>query len=239
MKKLVIAHRGASGLVKFENTLDSFQKAIDLHCDAIECDVRKTSDDILVINHDERIDDLLIREHTYQELNNYTENKGYHFPTLIETLNLVKGKILIDIEIKEIGYEEKFLNEVLSILSINEFYVRSFYDKALVNIHKLNKEVRVILLTGMPKPKPYLKTRWSEVFPKRRLKRCNAIAVSPYYKEMILSYPKRLKKLGYPILVWTVNEKEDMEKYLPYVDGIVTNYPNILIDVLKEKGLDK
>ena len=41
MKKLVIAHRGASSMAR-ENTLEAFQKAIDLRADMIEFDVRRT-----------------------------------------------------------------------------------------------------------------------------------------------------------------------------------------------------
>ena len=41
MKKLVIAHRGVSSMAR-ENTLEAFQKAIDLRADMIEFDVRRT-----------------------------------------------------------------------------------------------------------------------------------------------------------------------------------------------------
>ena len=85
-------------------------------CDGIECDVRKTKDDILIINHNPNIGELIIKDHTYEELNNYTTSLGYALPTLIETLKLVKDKILIDIELKEVGYEEKIVDEILSIL---------------------------------------------------------------------------------------------------------------------------
>ena len=50
-KPLVIGHRGASGLVKFENSFEAFQKAIDIGCDGIECDViigAKTKDLVIL-----------------------------------------------------------------------------------------------------------------------------------------------------------------------------------------------
>ncbi|MBO7078809.1 MAG: glycerophosphodiester phosphodiesterase, partial [Bacilli bacterium] len=81
MKKIetkIVGHRGASGLVEHENTIEAFQKAIEIGCYAIECDIRKTKDDILVINHDPFIKDLVIEKHSYQELNDYTMSLGYH-----------------------------------------------------------------------------------------------------------------------------------------------------------------
>jgi glycerophosphoryl diester phosphodiesterase len=44
-------HRGARGLLP-ENTLPSFQKALDLGVDTIECDMAVTSDGVVVIYHD-------------------------------------------------------------------------------------------------------------------------------------------------------------------------------------------
>ena len=53
---MVIAHRGASALAPHENTLEAFQIAIDLKADMVEFDVRKTSDNILIVFHDGTID---------------------------------------------------------------------------------------------------------------------------------------------------------------------------------------
>ena len=55
MKMLKIGHRGAKGHVP-ENTLISFQKAIELGVDGIELDVHLTSDNHLVVIHDNTLD---------------------------------------------------------------------------------------------------------------------------------------------------------------------------------------
>ena len=64
----IVAHRGASWLVKVENTLDSFEKAIEVGSDMVEFDVRKTSDDILVVYHDKHLADYPIKLTAYDEL---------------------------------------------------------------------------------------------------------------------------------------------------------------------------
>ncbi|NKB92759.1 MAG: hypothetical protein GKR85_10920, partial [Candidatus Nanopelagicales bacterium] len=51
----VVAHRGSSQLEP-EHTLAAYLRAIDDGADALECDVRLTSDGTLVCVHDRRID---------------------------------------------------------------------------------------------------------------------------------------------------------------------------------------
>ena len=51
-KTKVWAHRGASGYAP-ENTLDAFQKAVEMGADGIELDVQMTKDGELVVIHDE------------------------------------------------------------------------------------------------------------------------------------------------------------------------------------------
>ena len=52
---LVWAHRGASGYAP-ENTLEAFQKAVEMGADGVELDVQLTKDGELVVIHDETVD---------------------------------------------------------------------------------------------------------------------------------------------------------------------------------------
>ena len=56
----VIAHRGASGMVGQDNTLESFQKAIEIGADMVEFDVRQTKDKVLIVHHDKNFADTPI-----------------------------------------------------------------------------------------------------------------------------------------------------------------------------------
>ena len=51
----IIAHRGASAAER-ENTLAAFRVARDLGADAVEFDVRRTADGVLVVHHDPAVD---------------------------------------------------------------------------------------------------------------------------------------------------------------------------------------
>ena len=55
----VLAHRGASAYAP-ENTVAAFERALAMRSDGIETDVRASSDGVLVLVHDERVDLSLV-----------------------------------------------------------------------------------------------------------------------------------------------------------------------------------
>ena len=72
MNTKIWAHRGASGYAP-ENTLESFELAIEQKADGIELDVQMTKDGELVVIHDETIDRTgngtgRVQDHTLKEL---------------------------------------------------------------------------------------------------------------------------------------------------------------------------
>src|SRR5256885_6345066 len=79
-----IGHRGAKGHAP-ENTISSFQKALDLGCDEVETDVWLTADGKLLISHDRPGPDASL--------------------TLAEVLDFCKGKMGVNVEIKCEGSE--------------------------------------------------------------------------------------------------------------------------------------
>ena len=103
----IVAHRGASGQPGVENTLESFQKAIELGVDMVEYDVRKTKDNVLVVYHDKNFADQPVSWYTYEEMEKEAKNRGFHVPLFVEVLELCNGKVFMDIEIKETGFENR------------------------------------------------------------------------------------------------------------------------------------
>lgn len=105
----VVAHRG-DWRNHPENSLAAFQECIDRGVDMIEIDLQLTSDSILVIMHDTKLDRTstgkgLISHHTYDEISKMRLYAGHgavatrnRIPTLKEVLELCKGKILINID---------------------------------------------------------------------------------------------------------------------------------------------
>ncbi|MDD4212842.1 MAG: glycerophosphodiester phosphodiesterase [Bacilli bacterium] len=231
----ITAHRGARGLVKHENTLESFEKAIEVGAHAIEFDVRKSADDILFIHHDAQIDDVTLSTLSYQEIIKLAQKHDYIPPTLEEVLLAMKHRIFMDIELKEMGYEEVFIDAILKHLEPHMFYIRTFDDSSIRAIKKVHPEVTVGLLLGVETPKHGVWTRLGELFPLARIIKTRCDFISPHYRLVKFAYAFRMHCLKKPVYVWTVNDESLMIKMIKkHVDGLVTDYPNIALNLLKK-----
>ena len=76
-----IAHRGFVNQCR-ENSIESIKNAIEHGFDMVEIDVQLTKDDIIILYHDIRIEDKLIKELTYSEIMRFV-----HVDTLDVVLN--------------------------------------------------------------------------------------------------------------------------------------------------------
>lgn len=88
---LLIGHRGAKAYEP-ENTLRSFQKALEMGANAVELDVRKTKDDQLVVIHDADVKKTtngkgLVNELTLEEIKSLSTEKARRFQHLRKLLN--------------------------------------------------------------------------------------------------------------------------------------------------------
>lgn len=110
----IIAHRGASGLA-LENTIESIQAALELRVDAIECDVRRTTDNKLVVIHDSntgRVSNtrLTVQNHTLAEIQAVKLKNGHHIPSLEQVFQLVNNQKPLVLDIKDGGIHHELLH---------------------------------------------------------------------------------------------------------------------------------
>ena len=230
MNPVIIAHRGASALAHHENTLEAFKIAIKLKTDYAEFDIRKTKDNQLIVFHDDEIRGSEISSLTYDKLCSITSKENYRVPLLSEVLELCKGKIKLDIELKESGYEKRVIDMVTKLYRYDEFMMKSFIDKTVKAIHDYDPYIKTGLLLGVKGAS--LKTRLHEYFPMTRIAACNADFVSPHYKLATPGFIKRMKLYNKPVYVWTVNRARLMGKCIyNNVDGIISDKPNVAIKV--------
>lgn len=102
-----VAHRG--GIVQGcpENTLNTYRKAIEAGLQVIEIDLRGTSDDGIVIMHDETVDRTTngcgrVGELTLADLKQLDAGNGERIPEYREVLECVSGSgVLLLLDIKE------------------------------------------------------------------------------------------------------------------------------------------
>ena len=239
-KTLNIAHRGFSGVYP-ENTMLAFEKAIEVGCDGIETDVQLTKDGVPVICHDEEVDRTTnstgrICDYTYDELMKLDAGikfgeqfKGLKIPTLREFLEFVKDKdIIINIEIKNsiIHYEgiEKITYDLIEEYNLKDRLIVSTFDHYSVRkCIRLNRKIKTGVLY------------WDCIFePYNYVQMVGANALHPEFNSITEEIVEKAHDNNLEVNVYTVNTKEDMKNMIDLkVDAIITNYPNILKDLLK------
>ena len=223
MKK--IGHRGASGYEP-ENTLISFEKAIDLNADGIELDVHLTSDGELVVIHDETIQRTFngkgaVNEFTLKKLKSFHSDKNQVIPTLIEVFDLVNRRCFINIELKGIG-TAKPVSDLINYYISNknwknsEFLISSFDWKMLEEFHLLNPKIRIGVLTE--------ESIENALAFAKKLK---AFSIHPDYQLLTKENVALMQENGFEVFPWTVNSEEAIQKIKSFkVNGIISNFPD-------------
>ncbi len=233
----IIAHRGFSGVAP-ENTLISFQKAIDTGADYFELDVHGTIDDQVVVIHDASVDrtssnDMKgkVSDMTYNDLTKVEvgyskkyKNKyeNLKIPTLRQALELAKGKIKVCIEIKAYGIEQEIMDIVNDLGMNDEVIMFSFYYQVLAKIRQLDKNIPILYLLG---------TADETTIDYAKVIDAQAIGVGSGTK-LTAAYINWAHEEGVEVWRYTVNSKEEMKTLMDMgLDGLITDYPDIALSI--------
>lgn len=203
-----IAHRGYP--VKYpENTLSSFQAAIDLGFTHMELDVHLSKDGIPVVMHDHTIDRMTdgtgeIRNYTFDELQLFTVGKEERIPSLEEVLFMAKDKIIVSIELKKTalykGIEEKVFNMIQKVGVVDQVYIISFNHKSLVKLRKISRDLELGPLVNKVKRSNY-----------RLLNQLDAKYFAVRYDGLKAKHIQKCKDMGVQLIAWKVNTLEHMQ----------------------------
>lgn len=218
---LVVAHRGASaGAV--DNSLDAFERAIAVGSDLIELDVRRTRDDQLIAFHDAAVGGRAIGALTRAEIGAAI---GHLPPLLEEVVDLARGRIGLDVELKEDGYVARVLTALGDTPGV---VITSFLDDVVREVRQTAPpELRAGLLVGVGRTRQVVKTRLSELSPVPRARACGADLVAMHYALATLGALRRTAEAGLPVFVWTVNDEVQLRRFLadPRVEAVITDVP--------------
>ena len=220
---MIIGHRGDGG-DEPENTLKSFEKAIELGVDMVELDVHLTKDGHLVVIHDRKTDRTTgdkgpVSEDTLAEIKSLDAGEGEKIPTLEEVIELVDQRVPINIELKAIGTAEKVCEVIKFYVAegwnYSDFMVSSFEHNELHRFSELCPEVRIGVLMG---DVPLGYAEYAE--------RLGAYSANIALEAASPKFVEDAHRRGIKVFVWTVNEPEDITlmKRLG-VDGIITDFP--------------
>jgi glycerophosphoryl diester phosphodiesterase len=224
-RPLIIAHRGSHDH-STENTLSAFEAAIALKADLIELDVRCTQDRVLVVHHDPAIQNLFIEDLTWLQV----QRLKPEVPTLEQAIACCKGRIRLDIEIKEPGYEVEVVQE-LEQLSVKDFVITSFYLSVIRSVREMSADITLGFLMNQET----LISLNEEPLMGKFLQAMKIAFVAPHW--LILDSPLLTQHLSdtWPYWVWTVNDSETMQRLCqnPRIQAIITDRIDLAIRLKK------
>jgi glycerophosphoryl diester phosphodiesterase len=239
---LVIGHRGASAHAP-ENTLAAFDLAIKHQADAIEFDVKLSSDNQVVVIHDSSVDRTTnghgkvanMPLSALQELDAGVKfsNKfiGEKIPTLINVFEQFGKRILMNVELTNYSTPfDRLVNEVIKLVKYynleDHIIFSSFLPGNLNYAQKILPEVPCGLLAY---------SGWMGLYQRKFGWKIKYQALHPYIKEVDQTLVEALHNAGKRIHVWTVNGDEKLRSMLALkVDGIFTDDPGMLRRILEQ-----
>lgn len=240
---IIIAHRGASAYAP-ENTLASFEKAIEMGAVVIETDVHQTKDSVVVIMHDLSVDRTtngkgLIKDISSKDFKQLfvtsseveKQKERINPPTLEEAIQLINGRCKLLIELKKgNSYYPNIEKHIVDLIDKYKAHswistIHSFEKEPLINIAKRDSSINLQKLIVFNLP--LVSFNFDKHFNKDDFK--NWEGVNVYYKFCSRRVIKKIHKLGKTVYVWTVNNPRKARKLARRgVDGIITNKPDIL-----------
>ena len=230
METKIISHRGRTSRKSVDNTLESINNAIDLNVDMVEVDIRRTKDSQIVCFHDQDIDDKFLRDLDYSEIIEIDSQ----IPTLEQVLWSAKGKIGIEIELKEPDYERDVISIVRYYFDYNNFVLKSFHPQVVERVKEIDQKISTGLLLGSAFSLEQLFLTIKEAFTCNNFKQSKADFISPYYKIFEAGWFSRFTRNKVPVQVWTVNDVESIRTLInQQVHSIVTDIPEVAIGIRK------
>jgi len=224
-KPICIGHRGARGY-KHENTLASFEHAINLGCPWVELDVYAVESDLIVI-HDKSVDRTtdgsgLISEMAFEELRRLDAGDGQQIPTLDEVVALIDGRCSINVELKGPDTAAP-VNEALARYcragwKTDQFLVSSFNHRELALSDGAYR--RGALFHKLP-------DNWLD-----QAQALNAWSANFDFRDVDSGLVDKAHNAGLKVLVYTANELKDIRRMFDAgVDGIFSDYPDRVLDM--------
>jgi glycerophosphoryl diester phosphodiesterase len=233
----VTAHRGASMFAP-ENTMAAFRTALEARATYIELDVQHTRDGEIVVLHDgdlmrmggdpRKVGELTVGELAAIDIGRKYDVRfaGERAPTLREVIELARGKMKINVELKYNVPDPKLAPAVIDLLRRERFV-----DQVVIT------SLDYAALQQVESIEPRLITGHIVTAAVGNVLRTEADFLSLSSAQATRSLVRRAHAAGKTVHVWTVNKPEVMLRMIERgVDNIITDDPALLVRVIQERN---
>ncbi len=239
----IFGHRGAPEVAP-ESTLAGFSAALELGADGIELDVRLCRSGEVVVIHDATLGRTtsgrgFVRNKSLSELKQYDAGSYYdvrfageRIPTLVEVLELIDRRALINVEIKGRGYpKDDIERKVLEII-----YAHGVQDRTIIS------SFNPIILRRVARLDPELPTGYliDRNFSTGRLEHLlarfsGAQALHLHSALLRPALVQRVRDRGFRVVAWSVDTLHGMRRAIElHVDAVITDRPSVMRRLLTE-----
>lgn len=229
----VIGHRGAAALAP-ENTWAGFDAALDLGVDAIETDVHATSDGVLALIHDERLERTtngqgLVADTPWSVIRELDAGSwfdphyaGARVPRLDRTLERYGARIPFALEVKQPGIESDVLGLVCGLQLMARITFTSFDFGIAARIKRADAGARVGFLTADVSPASVA-----------RVLDAGLDQFCPPADAVTRALVDEWKGRGLEVRAWGVKIPALMQRAIDAgVDGMTVDFPHLLLEAL-------
>ena len=222
----IIGHRGAAGMAP-ENTLYGFQCALDEHVHAVEFDIQRIDDELVVI-HDDTVDRTTdgngaVTDFSFERLRQLDAGDGERIPTLREVLELIPATVAVNVELKG-----------TNTASAAAEVLRQYDHQQLVSSFD-HGELRQFVAEGSGIPVAPLFGRWRE----DGLEVAAALKAHAVNVSDRIAIPQRVADIlnaGFACYVFTVNDVQRANDLKEMgVTGIFTDRPDLFAEFTRSQ----
>jgi glycerophosphoryl diester phosphodiesterase len=233
-RPLLIGHRGYPTRYP-ENTLASFEGAMQAGCDMIELDVTLTKDRRVVVIHDDTLDRTTtgqgsVKDHSFEEIRKLDAGSWFdsrfsteRVPELSEVLKLTAGRCLLNIEIKKSAFERGYPADAVEHQVVELVKTSGAMDRVIVSSFDPRILERIATLEDPPAI-AYISDHGADRSILKMLLAIKAFSWHPRFKVLTRDQVEMLHAAGLKIFPWTINTRQEAERILALgVDGLICN----------------
>lgn len=223
----IVAHRGATFLVPPGNTLASLYRAVEAGAQMLEVDVRRTRDDVLVLDHENvhLVDgvEVPLRDRSFTHWQRHGGDWGAALTTLDEAIELAsQAGVGLMLDFKEAGTEALLARTLRrSGFPLDALLVAGAGETSRRILRGLDPRIPLSLTLDMDQ---------GHLITPALLMDLDTDAVTWHHRLLTPSLVEILHRRDKLVYAWTVDLSEDMRRMsnVCRVDGIITNSPDVL-----------